>query len=509
MGSPDGPPVPAPADHAIGTVDETDQIFKVETRGIDYIPPADRFGRPRDLFWLWTGSIFNIEYIVYGALLIAIGLSFAQAVIVAVLANLTFLLLGLASLQGPATGTSVFVITRAAFGQRGGRALSLFNWVTQVGFEIEGLAIAVLAGLALFVKAGGHDNDAAKIVVVIIAALLQLLMPLFGHATILKALKWLTYPFLVLFVILAILTAGKVHLSASHGTGFANMAIAFALVFSVAGLGWNYNGSDYSRYLPKASSQKSIVLWVFLGGFVASVLTMILGAAVATATANASNPISGLPSVFPGWFLVPYLIVIIIQLFAINSVVLYSSGLTLQAVGLKVKRFQAVMIDTVVCGVLTAVTIFSSRFNTILSDFLLFLIIWAAPWSAIYLVDWLLRRGRYNTRDLLRSTGGMYWRNGGWHIPAVVAQLLGMVAASMAIDTSVWVGPLSKAANGADFSAWMGLVVGGGVYFLLARNEVRRESLATADDEYTADDGAGLSVTQVTAAATDSGSAVS
>ena len=146
-------------------------------------------------------------------------------------------------------------------------------------------------------------------------------------------LKWLTYPFVVLFVILAILTAGKVHLSASHGAGFASLAIAFALVFSVTGLGWNCNGSDYTRYLPKSASQPQITLWVSLGAFIASVLSMLLGAAVATATPAASDPISGLPSVFPGWFIVPYLIVIIVQLFAINSLVLYSSGLTLQAAG--------------------------------------------------------------------------------------------------------------------------------------------------------------------------------
>lgn len=476
----------APTNSPSQTAAAADQAFKVEQHGINYIPPADRFGKPRDLFWIWTGSIFNIEYVVYGALLIAIGLSFAQAVAIILLANLTFVLLGLSSLQGPQAGTSVFVITRAAFGRRGGRVLSGFNWVTQVGFEIEGLAIAVLAGLALVVKAGGSDNTGVKIVVILIAALFQLLMPLFGYGTIMKMLKWLTYPFVVLFVILAILTAGKVHLSASHGAGFPSLAIAFALVFSVAGLGWNYNGSDYTRYLPKSSSQAGITLWVTLGAFIASVLSMLLGAAVATATPAASNPISGLPSVFPGWFIVPYLIVIIVQLFAINSLVLYSSGLTLQAAGLKVKRFQAVLIDTVVCAVFTAITIFSSKFNTVLSDFLLFLIIWAAPWTAIYLVDWLLRRGRYSTRDLLRSDGGIYWRNGGWHIPAVIAQVLGMVAAAMAIDTSVWVGPLSRAANGADFSAWMGLVVGGGVYYLLARSGVRQERLRTGSDEYAA-----------------------
>ena len=97
----------------------------------------------------------------YGALLIVIGLSFAQAAVIILLANLTFVLLGLASLQGPKTGTSVFVITRAAFGRRA-RLLSAFNWVTQVGFEVEGLAIAVLAGLALVVKAGGTASTGVR-----------------------------------------------------------------------------------------------------------------------------------------------------------------------------------------------------------------------------------------------------------------------------------------------------------------------------------------------------------
>ncbi len=61
-----------------------------------------------------------------------------------------------------------------------------------------------------------------------------------------------------------------------------------------------------------------------------------------------------------------------------------------------------------------------------------------------------------------------------------------MVAAAMAIDTSVWVGPLFQAANGADFSALMGLAVGGGIYFVLARSGVRQEALRTGNNEYEA-----------------------
>ena len=55
---------------------------------------------------------------------------------------------------------------------------------------------------------------------------------------------------------------------------------------------------------------------------------------------------------------------LIVQLFAINSIDLYSSGLTLQAIIPKIKRWQCVILDTTVAGALTAVAIFSSVYNS-------------------------------------------------------------------------------------------------------------------------------------------------
>ena len=46
-----------------------------EARGIDYIPLSERRGRPIDLVWMWAGALFNVEYVVYGALIVAFGLS--------------------------------------------------------------------------------------------------------------------------------------------------------------------------------------------------------------------------------------------------------------------------------------------------------------------------------------------------------------------------------------------------------------------------------------------------
>ena len=59
---------------------------------------------------------------------------------------------------------------------------------------------------------------------------------------------------------------------------------------------------------------------------------------------------SGLTHAFSSWFVWPYLIFIIVQLFAINSIDLYSSGLTLQAIFPAIKRWQCVLLDTTVAA---------------------------------------------------------------------------------------------------------------------------------------------------------------
>jgi purine-cytosine permease-like protein len=447
-----------------------------EARGIEYIPVAERRGRPRDLMWMWAGALFNVEYVVYGALIVSFGLAFWQAALVIAIGNLSYLVTGIGSLQGPAAGTSVFAISRAPFGPRGARVVSVFNWMTQVGYETEGLALVVLAGLVLAGKAGIHTSTGLKVALIVVAAAVQLVLPLFGHRAMLRVLRMLVPPFVVLFILLAIFTLPKAHLGAGSHADFATVTIALALILSAGGYGWVMNASDYSRYLPPGADRREIVWAVALGGFVPSTLLSLLGAAVATAIPSATDPISGLPQAFHGWFLVPYLIFVIFQLFAINSVDLYSSGLTLQAIVPGIRRWQTVLIDTVVAGALTAVTVFSSSFNTFIEDFLLFMIIWIAPWVAIYLTDWALRRGRYDSRSLLNGRAGIYWRDGGLHVPGLVAQAIGMLAAASWLDTTVWKGPLSTASNGADFSVFMGALFGGGVYLLLARRRVPAEA---------------------------------
>jgi nucleobase:cation symporter-1, NCS1 family len=456
-------------------------ITSIEQRGIEHVPGSSRWGGPSSLFWMWAGAVWNVEFVVYGGLAVVIfGLSFAQAVVIILIGNLFYALTGLASLQGPRAGTTAFAVSRASFGPNGNRMPSFFNWVTQVGFEIEGIALVVLAAIALTTKAGFLAGTPAKVIFIIIAVAIQAILPLLGHAAVLRVLRWLTIPFVILFVVMAIITTSKVKLHAlPHGAGWGSLFVVLALVISAGGLGWTENANDYSRYLPPETSGRSIVLAVALGAGIPSALLEILGAAVATGVPGATS-ITGLTASFPGWFVVPYLIFAIAQLFAINTIDLYSSGVTLQSLIPALKRVHCVAIDTVVCGALAAYAVFSSKFTSLLSDFLLFIIVWLGPWCAIYLVDAWLRRNRYDQDALLNERGGRYYRDGGVHWPAIIAQVAGMVAAALWLNAySPYVSPLSSRVGGSDFSVFMGLFFGGVTYWLLARKSVQAEAEAT------------------------------
>jgi purine-cytosine permease-like protein len=260
------------------------------------------------------------------------------------------------------------------------------------------------------------------------------------------------------------------------------LTVFLALVVSAGGLGWTENANDYSRYLPSVTPATPIVVAVALGAAIPSALLEILGAAVGTAVPAAANSPTGLVAGFQSWFIVPFLVLAIFQLFAINTLDLYSSGVTLQSLIPRLRRLHCVAIDTVVCLAIGAYAVISKSFFGLLTGFLLYIIVWLAPWCAIYLTDSWLRRNRYDHDALLTGRGGLYFRSGGVHWPAIIAQVAGGVAAYVWLNASsggvlASVGPLSSVTGGSDFSVFSGLLVGGLTYYLLARRGIRSEGL--------------------------------
>ncbi|MEU6145625.1 cytosine permease [Streptomyces sp. NPDC047081] len=453
------------ADPRSDTASAASAAFTVERHGIDHIPEGERHGRVRHLALLWSGCVLNVAVVTYGALLTAMGLSLWQAVLAILVGNLTWLITGLGSLPGPAAGVTAFITSRAAYGRDGNRIPAFFNWISNVGYEVVGLALAVLAADVLIDKAGITVGTPVKIVVLLLLATAQSVLPIFGHAAITRALRLLAIPFLLLFALLAVLTAQKVHFTDGHAGSWPLFFIGVALSASSSGLGWTGNAADYSRYLPSDVNRRRLVLAVVLGGGIPQILLMTLGAAVGTVVATAGDPISGLPTAFADWFLVPYLLMVVVQMLAVNAVDLYSSGVSLQALGLRIGRWQAVAVDAVLSTAITALVVFNDAFDSYLNDFLLFTIVWLAPWAGAYVTDYLMRRGRYDIAAL--TEGRSRFRPAG-----IIALATGGAASLLCLDTTVFTGPIADAAGSADFSVPAGLLTAGLTYFLLARRSI-------------------------------------
>jgi len=481
-------------------IPEEDLAFHLEQHGIDYIPPAERWATPRDIAGLWAGASVNVEYFIYGAILMGFGFSFWQTLSLIIIGNLSWFLVGLCSLQGPQTGTTVFGTNRASFGPQGSKFVAFFNWITMLGFEVEGLILIVGASLVLTSKAGFHAGTPAKVIVILAAVGIQIILPFLGHATMVKVLKTLVIPFAVIFLVLLVFSWGHAHtgIKAAPYVDWRLWTAGLAFSITLSGLGWTECGNDYSRYLDVDVPRGKVVGWLFLGTAIPQALIMTLGALVFTFISNptvwnGSNPFAALQNqhAIPSWFVVVFLIFTILQLFGINSLDLYSSGVTLQALGLKLKRYQAVVLDSVICLGITFYAVFSSKFSIYLKDFVDLVIIWIAPWCAIYLVDWAMRKYRYVPAEVQKTDhSSIYWASGGINWSAIAAQLIGMAAAMSALNTTFgvpsWMHPITVATeavkgnslSGADFSVFMGLLIGGGAYFIIASitGVVKRQS---------------------------------
>ncbi len=495
----------------------TDQPFRVERRGIDVVPHAERWASARDIGALWSGSSINIAYVIYGALLMGFGFSLPVAITLIVLGNLSYLLVAVASLQGPRAGTTTFTISRASFGPRGARVLSALNWITQVGFETEALLLIVGAAIVLSQLAGVHVGSGLKIVFIVLACVIQTILPYFGHATMVKVLRFMIVPFVLVFVLLALV--GLHHVPASfHGVagGWELESAGLAFVVALSGLGWSECGNDYTRYVTPSTSTRSLVGWIMLGTALPEAVLMILGALLFTFLSsipvwNGTNPFEAFvhTGIFPSWVVATLLVVAIVQMFSIDALVLYSSGVSLLATGLPIKRYQAVVLDGVLAGLLTIWATFQSSFSVFTKEFVGVIIIWIGPWFGVFVMDWLLRARRYDgidfdanpRRSRLRNEGGVPWAG-------LVAFLTGMVCATMSFSKAPppvnfpfhWMTPIanhfgsfycpgtSNAAcgapgwiGGADFSAPSGIIVAALVYAALwlasgvpARRRARR-----------------------------------
>ncbi|HWG23653.1 MAG TPA: cytosine permease [Actinospica sp.] len=389
----------------------------MESHGLDVIAESERKGSPRTLFWPWFGANVGLLGLSYGSFALGFGISFWQALIAGVVGIVfSFLLCGFIGVGGKRGSAPTMVLSRAAYGVRGNRMPAVISWVLDVGWETVLIALATMATATVFGRLGWGGGTSTEIIALIVVGALTVAGGVLGFDMIMRLQTIITVVTGVLTIVYMVLVVGHIHwhtVSAIPSGTVQELIGALVFMMTGFGLGWVNAAADYSRYLPRKASNRSIVGWTTFGGSLAPLVLLLFGLLLAGSSTSlnksiAADPIGALTTILPTWFLVPFAIVAILGMVGGAVLDIYSSGLSLLAAGVRIPRYAAAGIDGVL---MTAgaiyIVFFSTSFIGQFEGFLTTLGVPISAWCGVILADLALRRRGYDEHDLF-STRGRY-----------------------------------------------------------------------------------------------------
>ena len=467
--------------------------MKPELNDINFIGESERRGKASDLFWPWAGANVSLLALSYGAFFLGFGISFWQATIAAVVGTVgSFALVGVSSLAGKRSNAPTMTLSRAAFGVKGNLLPGLLSYLVFVGWETVLVSLATLATGTVLERATSLDRNIALMLGFLIAASLTIFGGVLGHPVIMKLQRWITGITVLATVTYIVLTLDEVNWDSVFEIKAGSTAgLIGAIIFAITGigLGWVNSAADYSRYLPRNVSSKSVFGWTVFGASIVPITLVIYGSALSGSSkelsdAIAMDPIGALTQLLPTWFLIPFALVAILGLVGGAILDLYSSGLTLISIGVKVKRPVAAAIDgTIMLFGTIYIVWFATDFFGPFQGFLITLGVPVAVWSAIFVADVVLRKRDYVEADLF-SESGRYGRVNPVAIALVVIGSIvgwGFVTNTFASWLS-WQGYFMGAIGGkegqwayANVGVIFALLIGFFGYLLLGRSRIKAQ----------------------------------
>ena len=469
--------------------------MNLELNGTNVIHERERQGKASSLFWPWCGANVSLLALSYGSFFLGFGISFWQATAAAILGTvLSFLLVGVSSLAGKKSNAPTMVLSRATFGVKGSMIPGFLSYLVFVGWEIVLISLATLATGTVFMRLGNLDHNTAMVIGFVIAVGLTVSAGVLGFAVIMRIQRVLTIVTIAMTGVYISLTIGEVDWAAISAlpSGSAQGFIG-AMIFGATGigLGWVNAAADYSRYLPRSTSSKSVIGWTVFGASIVPITLVIYGAALSASNkdlseAIAGDPIGALTTILPSWYLIIFALVAILGLVGGAILNLYSSGLTLISIGLPVKRHVAASIDAVLMlmGAIYFVWIADDFFFPF-QGFLITLGVPIATWSAIFVTDVLMRKS-YHETDLYKTNG----RYGSWNVGSISVMVIGTFVGWGFVTNSFaswlsWQGYFLGIIGGkegawayANLGVFFALVIGFVGYFLFARSSIAKQENA-------------------------------
>jgi NCS1 family nucleobase:cation symporter-1 len=268
--------------------------------------------------------------------------------------------------------------------------------------------------------------------------------------------KYLCYVLIVVFTI-----TGVVAIARGGSLAVAHDAIKPAVfvlgVSMTAGfaIGFAPFASDYTRYLPRATSSRTVFALAFGGLFLASSLLELCGLLTASRLTDLSpaGVIAEIGSLM-GPFAPIALIAIGASAIPINSLNDNTAAYSMISAGIRIPRHIAAILTTA-SGFALAIA-GEGKFATYFSNYLVLLLYWIAPWAGIVLADWWLFRGAPH-------------RARTWGSGATIFLIVTPVTIALFSATGIYTGPVATLLGGTDIGFFVGFIVAAGAYILVQR----------------------------------------
>jgi nucleobase:cation symporter-1, NCS1 family len=445
---------------------DSDSFGRVESHGIDSISAAERHGAPRELAFLWAGAFVNYASLFTASLLTTYyGLGVWDGLLATALGTVAAAaILGLLSNTGPRSGEPQIVYTRRIFGLRGsylGAGLTLF---LAIGWFAVDCVIAAQAGAQLI----GGGNRWVTLGLVLVIAGVSVAVAIFGHETIKVLATYGAIAFGALSLVLFFLLAPQFHWGQGPTVSGADYPGAFVLGFMTCFAlvaSWFPFASDYSRYLPRSSSTRSVSLWPVAGVLVPMLLLGLFGLLLPTIDAGLASGQGTLAVISrhaPAWVAVPFFVFVVLGEIWANYFDVYTAGLVTLAMGIRLRRWQTALGCGILGTALAAYAVVVSDFHLAYEDFLILTYLWAPAWAAVVLLSVFVFEQRPRPRLALVA-----WLAGTGVSLAFVNY--GNLFSNVVSAPTFFNGGLMNALHGADLSGLVSVGVAAGVYLTVRR----------------------------------------
>jgi nucleobase:cation symporter-1, NCS1 family len=470
--------VTEPVDVPVREGEYGERVATVEPGGVEYIALSERHGKPIQLFWTWLSPNLEFATVFVGIIAITLfGLNMweaASAIIVgSIVGSVTHAIL---SSWGPRFGVPMMVMGRAPFGFLGNILPAGLNTFTGAfGWFIVNSVSGAFALQALYGGLTGGSLPFWLTFLVIVVA--QVVVATFGHNLIHSFERWV----LPLLGVVFLVACAFIFIHGNYGVAYDPKAVlasgeagGWILVFTAAfgyAAGWNPYAADYTRYMPPTTNRFMVGLWAGLGVLVSCVVLELAGAVMATVAGTKWGPndipTAQLQRAMPDLVYYLTLLCIAIGAVAANAINIYSGTMSLVALGIRemgmtLRQRRALL--AVLAGIIgyAGGLIFEANVapGGKYEAFLLLISYWIAPWLAVMLVDYWLRKGNYGNEKVFYDTSHQRWQG-------FTAMAIGLIVSIYFFsNNALYLGVVPKANPGVgDLTFVVGFILTAVLYF--------------------------------------------